>query len=98
MRNLRSRAILISPVSLCGGIVAVLAVSYIGLIAVVMSYAALTIEFSQSVKNDESIVASLESDYLATVTRITTTDYLAEGYAPPTAKMFVPAKSVTALR
>lgn len=80
------------------GVVGVLLVAYIGLIAVVMSYAALTIEFSQSVKNDEAAVASLESQYLATVARTTTTDYLAEGYAPPIAKIFVPAKSVTALR
>ncbi|MDO8593397.1 MAG: hypothetical protein Q7R59_00665 [bacterium] len=87
-----------SPVSLCAGTVGILLVSYIGLIAVVMSYAALTIEFSQSVKNDEAAVASLEGQYLATVARTTTTDYLALGYAPPIAKIFVPAKSSTALR
>ena len=62
MRNPFSRFISISPVSLCGSIVAVLVVSYIGLIAVVMSYAALTVEFSQSVKNVEATVATLESE------------------------------------
>lgn len=87
-----------SPVSLSFGVVAVLLVVYIGLIAMVMSYAALTIEFSQSVRNDESAVATLEGQYLSTVARTTTTDYTALGYAMPIAKTFVPAKSATALR
>ncbi|MDE1919547.1 MAG: hypothetical protein KGH56_02485 [Patescibacteria group bacterium] len=87
-----------SAVSLCAGAVGVLAVTYIGLIAVVMSYAALTVEFSQSVRNDETAVAGLESQYLAAMARITKTDYAAAGYAAPIAKVFVPAKSVTALR
>ncbi len=93
MRNLPR----FSPVSLAGGAVGVLVVVYIGLIAVVMSYAALTIEFSQSVRNDESSVAALEQEYLAMVSKIMATDYTAE-YAPPVAKTFVRAKSVTALR
>ena len=58
MRNVRSH-LSFSPVRLCAGIVGILLVAYIGLIAVVMSYAALTIEFSQSVKNDEAAVAVL---------------------------------------
>ena len=87
-----------SPVSFCVGTVAVLLVIYIGLIATVMSYATLTIEFSQSVKNNEATVASLEGRYLNNVARTTTTDYIAEGYVQPVAKTFVPAKSVTALR
>jgi hypothetical protein len=73
-------------------------VTYIGLIAVVMSYAALTIEFSQSVRNDESVVATLEGNYLSSVAHITSTDYGMAGYALPVDKIFVPAKSVTALR
>lgn len=87
-----------SPVRFCIGIVAVLLVVYIGLIATVMSYAALTIEFSQSVRNDESEVAVLESMYLNNVERTTATDYIAEGYIRPSVTTFVPAKSVTALR
>ncbi len=87
-----------SPISLCAGVVAVLLITYIGLIAVVMSYAALTVEFSQSVRNNESSVAALEGQYLAIVARITATDYIAEGYAVPLTKTFVRAKSVTALR
>lgn len=87
-----------SPVSICAGLVAVLAVVYIGLIAVVMSYAALTIEFSQSVKNNEASVAGLEKQYFAAVSRITTMDYASAGYALPIAKTFVKAKSATALR
>ncbi len=85
-------------VSLCLGSIAVLAVAYIGLIAVVMSYAASTVEFAQSVRNDEASVASLESRYLAAVASITNTDYTAEGYAKPVAEAFVPSASMTALR
>ena len=87
-----------SPTALCSGVVAILAVSYIGLIAVVMSYAALTIEFSQSVKSDEAVVATLEGQYLSSVANVTSVDYSADGYAAPVAEIFVPAKSVTALR
>ena len=82
----------------CIGIVTVLLVTYIGLIATVMSYAALTVEFSQSVRNNESSVAVLEGRYLATVERITTTDYSAEGYTLPVEKIFVKAEGTTALR
>lgn len=84
--------------SLCVGTVAVLAVTYIGLIAVVMSYAALTVEFSQSVRNNETVVAALEGQYLSTMARITKTDYVMAGYAAPKTKVFVQAKSATALR
>lgn len=87
-----------SFLSLAWGAVGTLFVVYIGLIAVIMSYAAFTVEFSQSVKNSEATVALLESEYLASVSRVTNTDYRAEGYALPIAKIFVPAKSVTALR
>jgi acyl-coenzyme A synthetase/AMP-(fatty) acid ligase len=87
-----------SMVSLCASAIAVLAVTYIGLIAVVMSYAALTVEFSQSVKNDEASVAVLESQYLATILRLESTDYRAAGYTAPLATIFVPATSMTALR
>ena len=95
MRNLPFK---FSLVSLCTGAVGVLAVVYIGLIAVVMSYAALTVEFSQSVKNDEAALAVLESEYLSGVARIESTDYHSAGYVAPTEKTFVPATSVTALR
>lgn len=80
------------------GTVAVLALIYIGLIAVVMSYAALTVEFSQHVRNDEAAVADLEAQYLATVAAVTSTDYAAAGYAKPVAQAFVRAESGTALR
>lgn len=87
-----------SFVSLATGTVAVLAVVYIGLIAVVMSYAALTVEFSQSVKNDEASLAILEGQYLASMAHIESLDYRTAGYAAPLAKKFVPASSMTALR
>lgn len=97
MYNLRS-LLPFSMLSLCSSVVGILLVAYIGLIATVMSYAALTVEFSQSVRNDESVVALLESQYLAGVSRITGTDYAAEGYAKPLSKVFVRAQSATALR
>ncbi len=97
MHNLRPH-LPFSIVSLGVGLVAVLAVVYVGLIAVVMSYAALTVEFSQSVKDDEAAVAVLESQYLEGVARLQSTDYHALGYALPRAKLFVPAASMTALR
>ena len=97
MHNLRFH-VPYSVVSLCFGAVAVLLVAYIGLIAVVMSYATLTVEFSQSVRNDESAVAVLEGRYLAGVLQITNIDYATEGYAKPSAKAFVRAESATALR
>jgi hypothetical protein len=76
----------------------VLAVIYIGLIAVAMSYATLTVSFFQSMKNDEAEVAMLESAYLARVADIQALDYRAIGYVTPSARIFVPAKGVTALR
>lgn len=87
-----------SPLSICTGTLALVGVSYIALIAVVMSYAALTIEFSQSVRNDQATVAALEAEYLATVAAVTHTDYVALGYAKPTARVYVPTARVTALR
>lgn len=97
MRNFRVR-FSFSPVMLCVGIVVALATTYIGLIAAVMSYARLTMEFSQSVKNDEAVVAVLENRYLAAVARITSTDYVAAGYVTPRREIFIPAQNVTALR
>ena len=87
-----------SFLTVCYGAVGFLLVAYIGLIAVVMSSAVLTVEFSQSVKNDEAAVAVLEGQYLSVVARITGSNYVAEGYAKPLAKTFVRAESVTALR
>lgn len=87
-----------SLLSLCSGTVGVLAIVYIGLIAVVMSYATLTVEFSQSVKNDEASVATLEGDYLSNIATIQNIDYHTIGYTAPLAELFVPEKSMTALR
>jgi len=78
--------------------VAALTVVYIGLIAIVMTYAALTVEFSQSVKNDEATVAILESQYLSGIASIQDLDYGAAGYVKPVTRFFVPAMRTTALR
>lgn len=87
-----------SVVTMCYGTVGVLMVTYIGLIAVVMTYATITMEFSQSMKNDEAAIALLESHYLSGVAHVESLDYRTVGYTVPMVKMFVPATSVTALR
>lgn len=97
MHSLRS-PLPFSLVSLVSGATAVLVVSYIGLIAVVVSYATLTVEFSQSVRNDEAIVATLESKYLTSISHLTNTDYVAAGYTKPFTKIFVQAQSRAAVR
>ncbi len=97
MHNFRSR-FSFSLVPFLSGTIGVLAVSYIALIAFVMSYAALTVEFSQSVKNDQASVAVLEGQYLASIASIQNLDYRTIGYAAPIAQIFVPATSMTALR
>ena len=96
--TLRIHRFSLSPVSLAVALVATLGVAYIALVAVVMSYAALTIEFSQSVRNDEAAVATLESQYLAVVEAITTIDYAGAGYGKPVAEIFVPKGGGTGLR
>lgn len=87
-----------SPRSLATALVALLTVVYIALIAVVMSYATLTVEFAESVRNGEAEVATLEAEYLAMVSAISTSDYRAAGYVKPSAKTFVAAERGTALR
>lgn len=97
MRNIHL-SLPFSMVQFSLGLVAVLAVTYVGLIAVVMNYAALTVEFSQQMKNDEASLAQLESQYLSSVARIESLDYRTLGYAKPESKNFVPSASQTALR
>jgi len=82
----------------CTGGVAVLFIVYVGLVAVVMSYASLTIEYSQSIKNDGASVAVLESKYLASVAQINAANFPASEYTAPLSKRYVPAQSVTAVR
>jgi hypothetical protein len=87
-----------SALSIATTVLALSAVTYIALIAVVMSYAAITIEFSQSVRNDQAAVAALESQYLSAVALVSNTDVSALGYAKPVAQVYVPGVRVTALR
>jgi hypothetical protein len=75
----------------------VLALSYLGLVAFSMSYAALEVEFSQSVKDDQAAVAALDARYLAALRAITASDYSTLGYAPPAAEFYVPAAPATAI-
>lgn len=97
MRNQQSY-LSFSLLALCSWIAAILAITYIALLAVVMNYAALTVEYSQSVRNKEAEIAKFESKYLSAIARIATTDYIAEGYVQPINKTFVRTNSATALR
>lgn len=87
-----------SPISIAALSVGTLTAAYLALIAVVMTYAALTIEFSQSIRSDEAQVASLEAQYLSGVEQVTNTDFASAGYAKPIAETFVPSHGATALR
>lgn len=75
----------------------IFALLYIGLIAVVMSYATFQVELAQSVRNDGGVVAELESAYLKETAKITNIDYQAEGYARPEHLVFVPGSAATAV-
>lgn len=98
MHNVTRAIAAVSPVRLLGGVALVAAVVYVALIAFVMSYAAVTVEFAQSVRNDEAEVAKLEATYLAAVASITSSDYASAGYAKPIAQTFVAGAPATALR
>lgn len=87
-----------SPIACAVALVLTLALAYVALIATVMSYATMTVGFSQSLRDDEAAVASLESRYLADVSDVTSTDYAAQGYQKPSAELFVPKAPETALR
>ena len=87
-----------SPVALSLALVITLAVAYVALIATVMSYAALTVSFSQSVRSMEGEVATLESEYFAAVSSVADTDYASKGYEKPAGETYVSAARATALR
>lgn len=96
----RSRALALpfSPVALALALAISLAVAYIALVATVMSYASMTVSFSQSVRDSEAQVAALEAEYLSAVSSVTATDYVALGYAKPANKTFVRQAPRAALR
>ena len=96
--RVRTTHLPLSPITLALALAATLGVVYIGLIATVMSYATLTVGFAQSVRDDEAVIATLESRYLDTISEITATDYVALGYEKPVQQTFVPKAPVTALR
>jgi len=79
------------------GISTLCALCYVGLIAIVMSYAAMHVEFAQQVRSDEAAVALLERSYLSAVSDITATDFKAIGYESPVAKRYVVGSPETAL-
>jgi len=80
-------------IALNGGLV----VCYIALIAFVMAYAALEVQFADSVRTDETALGTLETNYLNQLGSITNADYAAEGYSAPVAELFVPAAPEAAI-
>lgn len=96
----RSRALPLplSPVACALALAVTLGVAYIGLMATVMSYASMTVGFSQSLRDDEASIASLESQYLDQLAAVNSTDYAALGYVKPSEQLFVPQAVQTALR
>ena len=74
-----------------------LSVGYLCLIAVVMTYAAITSHLAQAEKEVRTDVSRLEEQYLAQVAAIQQSDVAAAGYARPTAIMFVQEKSAPVL-
>jgi hypothetical protein len=79
------------------GFNALLVLAYLSLIAVVMTYAALHVEFAEQVRSDESAVAKLEGVYFGSLKLLTKTEYANLGYAKPVTKIFVTGASPTAL-
>ena len=87
-----------TPVSAAATFAGALFVSYVALIAFVMTFATLSVGFTQSERSDEATVATLEAQYLSGLATITNTNYVALGYAKPATTVFVPAAAATALR
>jgi hypothetical protein len=95
MRNLFASRI--PFVRIFAGIATASVLLYIGLLAVVMSYAAMQVAFAEQVHNDAATVARLEAAYLATVDTLTTVNYTALGYTTPSTKQYVDESLETAL-
>ena len=87
-----------SLIRFCIWLNVLLVCTYVTLIAVVMSYAALHIEFAEGAKQGEAEVATLEASYFSALSRLTATDYRALGYAQPTIKRFVTGTETLSVR
>lgn len=86
-----------SLVKWLGAIVGSLVVLYIGLIAFVMSYAAVQTEMAQSVRDSSAQVSLLEVQYFNATRALTEVNPVALGYSAPIAKNFVSGHARAAL-
>ncbi len=86
-----------SPLRILAALNGGLILLYLGLIAFVMSYAAMHVEYAQSLRETQAAVGTLEAKYLAQVSGITTTDYAALGYQKPLSQAFVPSTPTAAI-
>jgi uncharacterized membrane protein len=86
-----------SPVQWLSGVVVLLIVAYIGLIAFVMSYAAIETELAQSVRDSSAQVSVLEIAYLGKTASLAALDPAQLGYNAPVAKSFVAGSARAAI-
>jgi hypothetical protein len=77
-----------SPVQWLTGVVVALVVTYIGLIAFVMSYAAIQTETAQSVRDSSAEVSLLETQYFDKTSALGAIDPGSLGYSAPIAKNY----------
>ncbi|MCI0597601.1 hypothetical protein L0Y34_00790 [Candidatus Parcubacteria bacterium] len=68
---------------------AALFVAYVALFATTIFFATLTTERSALVRELETRVASLETEYFSTIAQLSTIDLLSSGYVTPTAVEYV---------
>lgn len=88
----------LSPVKALAALAVFLTLTYVALIAVVMNYAALTVEFAESARDKEASLAALENTYFSRLELVTNTNYVAAGYDKPVSQTFVSGAPLTALR
>ncbi len=98
MHKIRTISLHWSATTFLVWVASILLLVYIALISIVMTYATLTVEFAESVRDDQSAVASLEASYLEEVRALSSVDYRSLGFVEPKAKVFVKSAPVTALR
>jgi len=78
-------------------LVLLLLVSYVGLIAFVMSYGAVETETAQAVRDSSAQVSTLEGQYLAASAKLSVLNPSTIGYATPSDKSFVIGKTEAAM-
>lgn len=76
-------------ISILSFIAGTLLVSYLALIAFIMAYGTLQMQFAERVRDTSAQVGTLESQYLALVTQINETNPATLGFTKPTSIAYV---------